>query len=93
VPLDDGLGVKRKYRRPSATTSAAGVSQFLRRKGLRVVSCRSDTLEGEWVVLVNCHNVAEADHAYAVLREGGYALRERYAAWVVVKEKQWQADR
>lgn len=77
-----------KQRRPSASTSAAGVSQFLRRRDICPINCRSDVMDGEWAVIVVCINRHQADDAWAALRAGGYNLGDRYHNWVIVKEKQ-----
>lgn len=83
----------RRQRRPSASTSAAGISQYLRRRDICPVNVRSDIFVGagnkqEWCVVVTCLNGRQADQVWVALREGGYNLGDRYHNWVIVKEKQ-----
>jgi hypothetical protein len=77
-----------KKRRRYQTTSAAGVMQFLNRRGISAACTRSEVLGRRWVVLINSHTIEEANAVRRALQHNGYNLLGQFGEWVVVAEDQ-----
>ena len=55
-----------------ASTSANGLSAYLKRNGIEPVSVREDALEGRGIVVVNCLHMPQANFGWHTLKPGPY---------------------
>jgi len=77
-----------KERRRYQRTSAAGISQYLRRRGVPADRASSAVMGGRWVITVNFADLAQANAGWVALWVGGYNLIGQFHEWIVVAEKQ-----